>query len=350
MRVAITADVHLRSRVEHPERYNALENIFEQIEGEGAGTLVIAGDLFDKDFCSYVEFERLCRAHASVQVHIIPGNHDPMISARNIVGDNVHVYSEPTAVEFGATVLLFVPYEPQTTMGQRVVEMQERIAERTWILIGHGTYCRGSRLANPLEPGTYMPLSGACVDRYRPRAVLLGHIHKPLEVDSVYYPGSPCGMDVSETGRRRFLVYNTSDGSILSEAVDTDVLYFRESFVVVPAEDETVLLERQISERIASWGMQPSEIPKIILRASALGYALDREGILNTLKEGFRTLKFHANEGPDIERLRWSNDLQRMAMAKRAVTLINEMNWPFGGDQPTREQVVLEALGVIYGL
>ena len=76
MKVAVTADVHLRTRLDHPERYNALENIFEQIEAEGIHTLIIAGDLFDKDFCTYVQFERLCRAHPSVHVHIIPGNHD----------------------------------------------------------------------------------------------------------------------------------------------------------------------------------------------------------------------------------------------------------------------------------
>ena len=32
MRIAVTADVHLRTRQDHPERYNALGNIFEQQE------------------------------------------------------------------------------------------------------------------------------------------------------------------------------------------------------------------------------------------------------------------------------------------------------------------------------
>jgi len=76
VRLAVTADVHLRTRQDHPERNNALENIFEQIEAEGICTFIIAGDLFDEHFCTYLEFERLCRAHPSVHVHIIPGNHD----------------------------------------------------------------------------------------------------------------------------------------------------------------------------------------------------------------------------------------------------------------------------------
>ena len=75
MTVALTADVHLRTKIDHPERYNALENILEQIEAEGIKILIIAGDLFDKDFRNYADFEKLCKKHPDVQLEIIPGNH-----------------------------------------------------------------------------------------------------------------------------------------------------------------------------------------------------------------------------------------------------------------------------------
>ena len=350
MIIAVTADVHLASPEDHPERYNALENIFEQAEGQGIEVLVIAGDLFDKDFCTYAQFERLCRAHPSVHVHIIPGNHDSAICDRNIVGETIHIHNEPTALQFGPTTFLFVPYEPQATMAEKIVEMEKHIQGRPWVLVGHGDYYRGMRERNPLEPGTYMPLSAACVDRYKPRAVLLGHIHKPLDLGLVHYAGSPCGLDISETGRRRFLVYDTEDGSIVPRPVETDILHFQEVFVVLPTDDEAPLLERRIADRIDRWGIEPQEFPKVRLRVEAVGYARNRGGIRRALERGFGNVTFHKDLGPDIDGLRYNSDRQLMAAAQRALELIDEIDWPFGGDQPLRQDVVLEALSVIYGV
>ena len=59
MKIAITADLHLAPRKEHPERYRALENIFEQIETEPIQHLAVAGDLFHADLQDSSESEAL---------------------------------------------------------------------------------------------------------------------------------------------------------------------------------------------------------------------------------------------------------------------------------------------------
>lgn len=41
MKLAITADVHLRTKNETPERFNALEKIFQQIKDRDISTLII---------------------------------------------------------------------------------------------------------------------------------------------------------------------------------------------------------------------------------------------------------------------------------------------------------------------
>ena len=106
MKIAVTADVHLGIREDHPERYTALENIFEQIEAENIKSLLIAGDLFDKDFRNYSEFEKLCKKHPGIELHIIPGNHDPNISGKSIVGENIHIYTDPATMEIDSTIFL----------------------------------------------------------------------------------------------------------------------------------------------------------------------------------------------------------------------------------------------------
>lgn len=349
MKIAVTADVHLRTRAEHPERYNALENIFEQIGAEGIENLLIAGDLFDKNFRSYSDFETLCKKYSKLRLHIIPGNHDPSISGKSIVGDNIHIYTDPAALEIDSTTFLLIPYEEKAKMGEKIAEAEKEIEGKEWILVAHGDYYGGVKELNPLEPGTYMPLSRKDLERFEPRTVFLGHIHKPLSQNNVHYAGSPCGLDINETGRRRFLVYDTTDGSVVSRDVATDDLYFNESFVIVPTDEEVSILQREIKNRIESWKIDPSDHPKVSVRVEAVGYAADRSAVLAALEQGFERFKYFKDEGPKIERLLTSSDHQLNAIAERTMKLIDELDWDFGGDEPTKEQVEIAALSVIYG-
>ena len=174
MKIAITADLHLAIKEDYPERYNALENILGQIENENIESLLIVGDLFDRDFHSYAGFESLCKKHPQIQIHIIPGNHDAGISGESIVGPNIHIYTAPTSVVLGSTTFLFVPYKEKTKMGEQIASLEQEIRGKDWILVGHGDYYGGTKELNPLEPGTYMPLSRENVLTFNPRAVFLG--------------------------------------------------------------------------------------------------------------------------------------------------------------------------------
>jgi DNA repair exonuclease SbcCD nuclease subunit len=349
MKIAITADVHLGIRDDYPERYNALENILNQIEDENIKTLLIAGDLFDKDFRNYSEFERLCTKYPEVQLHIIPGNHDPHISGKSIVGENIHIYTVPTTMEIDSTPFLLIPYEENAKMGEKIAEAEKEIEGKQWVLIAHGDYCGGSRELNPMEPGTYMPLSRKDIKRFNPRTVFLGHIHKAFSQDNLHYVGSPCGLDINETGKRKFIVYDTANASVVDKAVVTDVLYFNESFVIVPMDDEVSILNQEIKKRIESWRIDASDHLKVCVRVEAKGYATDRSAILTALNQGFKGFRYYKDEGPRIDSLSVSSDRQRNTIAERSIALIDKLDWSFGGNEPDKEQVVMSALSVIYG-
>jgi DNA repair exonuclease SbcCD nuclease subunit len=350
MKIAVTADVHLRTRDSHPERYNALEDVFEQTVEAGVEHLIIAGDLFDKDFQNYSEFESLCREHCALQLHIIPGNHDPSISAKSITGDNIHIYTIPTVVEFDSVPFLFIPYEEGAKMGEKIAEMEHDIDEKQWVLVGLGDFYGGVKEPNPLEPGTYMPLSRSDIGRFKPASVFLGHIHKPHDPsDRVTYVGSPCGLDISEDGRRTFVVYDTAEGTFERHVIETDVLYFSESFLVLPRDSEVTLLKQEIEIRIEEWDIAPSDHQKIQVRVRASGYAKDRSAIHRALESGFDGFRYFKDEGPNIEDLSVSTDDQLEAISERTMKLIEQLDWSFGGDEPTPEQVELAALSVIYG-
>ena len=140
MRIAITADAHLQERGEHPERYNALENIFQQATEENIDKVIIAGDLFDKKYDNYSEFERLCAKYTGLELLIIPGNHDPSINQKAIVGANIRIFTQPTIEEINSISFLFVPYRPHAKMGDDIDQMKSGLNGEDWILVGTGIF------------------------------------------------------------------------------------------------------------------------------------------------------------------------------------------------------------------
>jgi exonuclease SbcD len=351
VRIAITADMHLRDRGEHPERYKALENIFQRVKAADIEKVIIAGDLFDKEYQNYSEFEQLCAKYGGLELLIIPGNHDPGINGQKILGPNIKIFTEPTIEKINGTSFLFIPYSSGVNMGGQIAQMESRLIREEWVLVGHGDFYGGTRPPIPRdeESGTYMPLSRMNVQKFSPRKVFLGHIHKPHSpFDNVHYVGSPCGLDISETGQRSFVIYDTSTGEVREDQVETDVLYFNESFQVIPRDNEVDLLAEQIQERIQGWQVEPSDYEKVQVRVSASGFAKDRKGIREALDQGFTGFRYFKDEGPNISELFVSSDDQRAAIADQTMKLIEELDWRFGGDQPSIKMVKEEALKAIY--
>ncbi|MCD4776805.1 MAG: metallophosphoesterase [Candidatus Aegiribacteria sp.] len=346
MKIAVTADIHLSGGEEHIERYNALNSILNDLTEKKINTLVVAGDLFDKDCASYSRFEKICMNYPKISIHVIPGNHDPDISQSVIVGENIRIYDSPVLEEFAGLNIVFIPYSATSGMG----ECLENISmEKRWVLVGHGDYFGGLKQRNPYEKGTYMPLYRKDIEKYSPWKVFLGHIHKPMNTDSIYYPGSPCGIDINETGRRRYLVFSTETGRVTSETVQTDLIFFNEKFLIIPHENEIERLRNDAENVIAAWRLSAEDRKKARIRIKATGYTADREAIMACLKTVFKPYSFVQDEEPDISSLQIVRDNRRNAIAKRAIQLIEEMDWKFGGNEPDKEKVIENVLSVVYG-
>ena len=355
MRVAITADLHLTSRDKAPYRYLALEDILSQMVEMHIETILFAGDIFDASLRNYSEFDALCRdpRYRHLHFHLIPGNHDLSLTRAAIAADNVTVYSLPTVVRLGTEgrSFLLLPYEANRTMGERLAEHGTPLSGQAWILVGHGDYTRDRRSRDDHEEGVYMPLTAHDVELFRPSKVILGHIHVPSDQEPVYYTGSPCGHDITETGRRRFLVYDTETQAIQSFCVNTPVIYFDETIMVIPDENEAHYVREIIRARIAAWGLSEAEASRTQVRVKAKGYALDRQRTKQTLIEGFAGFKFYGNGGPDDTELRLADGGARANIAQAVKQWLDgpEWPWPVTEDEPTRDEILWAALNLIYG-
>lgn len=349
MKIAFTADVHLRSPEETPERYHALEEVMRRCGDLGVEDLVIAGDLFDKAYPNYAAFEARCREHPELRIHLIPGNHDPGLAPHNFVAETLRVYDAPVLETIAGIDLALVPYAPDTTMAEPLAELLPEAPERPWLLVGHGDYYGGVQERNPLEPGTYMPLARKDVEGLGPRHVVLGHIHKPIRHGRVHYTGSPCGLDISETGIRSFLLLDTDALTLERIEIETDVIYLQERFLILPGPDEVGRTEAEVETRRRRWDLSDRQLERLRLRVDVRGYAHDRQAVVRAVEEGFADVTFADAEGPRVEALLTSEDDRLNMIAEQVRRRVGDLDWPEGTDEPGHEEIMMEALEVIYG-
>lgn len=352
MKCGITADIHIVNKGKHLERVKALENILDKCLSLDVDQLIIAGDLFDKSLNDFSEFERVCsqKKFKNIQIHVIPGNHDEKISNEKIVSKNVQVYSQPAWLNLSDDLsCLLIPYQSHLSMGE-VIQSQineNDLKNSWWFLVGHGDWYQGVRDTNPYEPGIYMPLTQKDLQIVNPNLVFLGHIHKYQNYDKVYYPGSPCGIDISETGKRYFLVFDSETRQVEPVQVEANVMYFDMDLMVLPLENEEKFIKEQFLNQIEAWMLKESDYKKCHLRVTVQGYSTDREKVQKLIRDNLSEFSF--SDEPNFECLYVANDHDRNYIAKRARDMLMDFNWAKGPEEPDQEMVTLDALKLIYG-
>jgi DNA repair exonuclease SbcCD nuclease subunit len=348
MNVAITADLHLSSR--HPERYETLVALFELLLDRGIDQVIIAGDLFDTSQRNVAEFEAICQRDAfqPLKLWIIPGNHDAALQATQFTASNVTVINSPKTIRPAPTGMpfLMLPYQLGVTMGDALAQHAGALQGEPWVLIGHGDWSGGLRVPNPTEPGVYMPLTRSDVEQFRPKHVFLGHIHRPLDEPPVHYVGSPCPLDITETGPRRVLVFDAATGRIEPMRAPSPFIFFDERLVIVPVDDEAAYLRQQIAQRIDSWQLEMVNRQQARVRIKVSGYSADRSALPQVIEEAFADFEFYAQ--PDLTEVSSSQDVERHFLASRVRDYLNALDWSTEAEEPTRAEILLNALHVIY--
>lgn len=351
MKIAITADVHLTSRERNPERYHALENILQQLVTLEIDHLFIVGDLFDSSCRNPGEIESLLSLdqYSKINVFIIPGNHDPALSPGSFTLPNINYIVNPRINEFSKnTEFLFLPYEENKFIGEVLASSDFTLKPHKWILVAHGDNLASTRLRNEYESGLYMPFSSRDIQIYQPRKVFLGHIHSPMDSDVVHYPGSPCGLDISETGIRSFLIYDTATGIVERVPIETNIIYFQMALTVIPSDDEHDYITRRLTQQIADWNLSDEQKSKVKLRVKVNGYSTNREQVSMTVKDFLSREKISLNDPVDLSELKLSNDVMRAEIATEVQERIFALELIDDPDEPTRDDYLLSAMHQIY--
>lgn len=354
MKIAITADLHLTTQEANPDRFQALADILKQCESNQIEALIIAGDLFDREKRNFADFESVYRACApeSLSSYIIPGNHDVGLVQKNLTLDRVKVINETDLVDLDKNFsFLFVPYLEGVTMGEEIAHHKEELKLNQWVLIGHGDWVGATRSPDPYEPGIYMPITNADITNYKPLKVFLGHIHLPSDSDVIHYVGSPCPVKISETGKRRLILFDSETQEVSQVFVRCPQIYFIEKFVVYPLDDEPTYLKKRIQERIAGWELPAPLDQEVAVRVSLTGYSSDRAKAGEIVREEFAAFQFIDEEGPLLGDLGQADDPARDHLVKEVKKWIDEeLVWEGSESEPSKDAILLAAMKTIYGV
>ncbi len=352
MKIAITADLHLMTKSRNPERYRGFENVLEAMLEKQIDHLVLAGDTFDASGRNYAEFEEICQRgkYKNIQINILPGNHDVDLNTKSMSSSNVEIITKPVIRNLDEHTLpiLFLPYHKHSTMGGFIAEKKSDLPAGKWILLSHGDWIEGLHEPNPFEPGVYMPLTRSDLETYRPALTVLGHIHKPYNAENVYYTGSPCGLDIRETGRRRFLIVDLETASVESVPVASDFIYFNETFIVLPVADEREFLQQKIENRIQGWQLSVEEKTKARLQIRLMGFTSDKNELQKTVKNCFKDFQFYKEGKPDLSQVSLADNENLTEIIQRVSAKIQHLS-PDLKYFPDVEAIYMHALQTIYG-
>jgi DNA repair protein SbcD/Mre11 len=353
MKIAITADNHIIDNETHPERLITFGNLLNQCGDLGVDLLVVCGDMFDKQINNFADFEQVFRAHCpkDLQTIVLPGNHDPRLNQGMFSISSFEVISKPQTRELDHGLsALFIPYKPETTMGEAISAFRENVDPGSWVLISHGDWTEGLGLSNSYEEGGYMPLSRSDVQYAKPIKVFLGHIHLPYDGDPVYYPGSPCPINVNEAGLRRMLVFDTETKKVNPVLVETPKIYYNERFIVLPDENGIDRLRQQMEARISEWECPNEWQDRVIVRVRIQGFSPDLQAVKETATEAFSSFVFYDSEGPILKDVNYADDLDRAHITEEVKSWIDNLDWPNEPPEPEKDNILIKALSFIYGV
>ena len=357
MKIAVTADIHISP--DHPERLKSLEKLFTAAGKEKYETIIIAGDLFDKEKIdeSFSGFNKLINEHPGISVIVIPGNHDFETKQKYFSSsDNFKLISKPEIVEIDSTPFLFIPYAETYTeeisMGKFIAQFKDLLPKEKWILVSHGDYISSKENSRGNEKISYFPLNREDIRRYNPSSVFLGHIHQHSAIDrTIYYPGSLYPVNSDETDLRHFIIYDTKKNSVGFNRFASDTVYLKEKINIIPVNDIKKYMNEKLKKLQKKWddsGISKKILKNSILKIEINGFTNDKETIskiIEALKEELNLKDLSS----DFENLSVSEKPELREITEKFVKLLDDLEYsPEDDFMPDKEEILLQGEKLIY--
>lgn len=236
-----TGDLHLGLQFENAsfsleyankrrrEIWETFDRIVQRAKEKEVDLLLIAGDLFEDEYCSVGDIKRIrgtLKALKKTRVIITTGNHDCINqnSLYNLIDwpDNVYIFQndELTRIEFENinTVVWGLSWTKKQEK-RNLVDDIEIENDKINFLVVHGDVFNNN--------SGYLPINKDKIKGFE--YVCLGHIHKPQFISkNIAYCGSPEPLDFGETG-----IHGIIEGTATKSGISVEFIPFsKREFVI----------------------------------------------------------------------------------------------------------------------
>ena len=130
--------------------------------------------------------------------------------------------------------------------------------------------------------------------------------------------------------------------------MNSEIIFNNETFYIYPVPDESAYIQEKIASKIASWQLLDEERSKVRVRVRLQGYSSDIRQLKTAVEKCFEGFRFYDTDGPDLSQVGVSDDLDKAEIARQTAQWIRELKWSSGMHEPPKEQILIEALRVIY--
>ncbi len=192
--------------------WTSIESLFSISKREKIDCIFLCGDIFNQDFITLSQLERLNSLFKTVsdtKIFIIFGNHDPYINDSKFkyikIPSNVFIFKEDkiNSFNFEDYNIYGISYKDRMLNKNSYFDNLNLEYEKINILLLHGDFIN--------ENSNYMGLSLRDIKDLGFDYIALGHIHKPqILMENIIYPGSIEPLSFSETGNHG-VVYGKID-------------------------------------------------------------------------------------------------------------------------------------------
>lgn len=287
------------------EIWETFNKIIDRAKATEADILLIAGDLFEEDYCSLGDIKRINLRFKDIKntkVVISAGNHD-ILGKRSLYkliewSENVYIFDtgKINKIEFSDlnTVVWGLSWDKKEIRENLLKDFSIDNRELINILLIHGDVLN--------KNSEYLPLDKEALIKSGFDYIALGHIHKPQIIDNmIFYCGSPEPLDFGETGEHGII-----EGFISKENVDMKFIPFsKRSFIIKILEIKETMGLTEIINKIIDVDDKESRkknMYRVILKGVRDRHInIDLYEIKENLKDEFFYLEMIDKTNPDYD-------------------------------------------------
>lgn len=289
MKILHTGDIHLdspfsrldtrKAEIRREELRSSFSAMFSYARKNGVDLILIAGDVFDREFVTRETLSLLLRecAQTPCPIVIAPGNHDcaspDSLWNKITFPENVHIFQSPTLQKIsldslGVDVYGYAFVSPEMNVCP-LHGMRAENPERINLLCAHG------EIGVPLS--RYCPIARADLEEFGADYAALGHIHNAPPVEKIgptvaAYCGCPEGRAFDEPGIKGAVLCEIEKNGGVADVRVKRIRFSRRRYeceeIDCSGADVLTDMESRIAERIEEKGYGEDTLLRVILQGA----------------------------------------------------------------------------------